>query len=234
MSDKITLDRETFKVLAADTRVDILKKLAEHKLTLTDLAQEMNMSPSTIKEHLDRLVDVGLIEQVDRGMKWKYYRLTDKGRNILSPYETKVWILLGTSLLVLAGSALSLAGRLAGLIAPGVMKAAASELERGDGALRYAADEAFNESAELMADSVSKAAEYTASVVQEAVNESASLTAGAAPPSTVVEGAAKALTAAHAGAAAQMPYLELALLVASLVAVGFSAGYLIKKRVKIV
>ena len=49
MSDKITLDRETFKALAADTRVEILKRIAKHKLTLTDLAEEMNMSPSTIK-----------------------------------------------------------------------------------------------------------------------------------------------------------------------------------------
>ncbi|MFH0862589.1 MAG: winged helix-turn-helix domain-containing protein [Candidatus Altiarchaeota archaeon] len=115
MGDKITLDRETFKALAADTRVDMLKRLGEHKLTLTDLAQQMGMSPSTIKEHLEKLVEVGLIEQEDKGMKWKYYRLTDKGKNIVSPYETKVWILLGTSLLVLMGSALSLAGRLAAI-----------------------------------------------------------------------------------------------------------------------
>jgi DNA-binding transcriptional ArsR family regulator len=113
MSDKITLDRETFKALAADTRVDMLKKLGEHKLTLTDLSEQMHMSPSTIKEHLDRLVEVGLIEQEDKGMKWKYYRLTEKGKNIISPYETKVWILLATSLLIIVGCALSIAGKLA-------------------------------------------------------------------------------------------------------------------------
>jgi DNA-binding transcriptional ArsR family regulator len=125
MSDKITLDRETFKALAADTRVDILKKLAEHKLTLTDIAQDMEMSPSTIKEHLDKLVEVGLIEQEDKGMKWKYYRLTDKGKNIISPYETKVWILLGTSLLVLAGSALSLASKVTTMMTFSASKAVA-------------------------------------------------------------------------------------------------------------
>jgi DNA-binding transcriptional ArsR family regulator len=124
MSDKITLDRDTFKALAADTRVDILKKLGERKLTLTDLSEQMDMSPSTIKEHLDRLVEVGLIEADDRGMKWKYYRLTNKGRNIVSPNETKVWILLGTTLLVLMGSTLSLAAKMAFFISPAAPLAA--------------------------------------------------------------------------------------------------------------
>jgi DNA-binding transcriptional ArsR family regulator len=120
MSDKITLDRETFKVLAADTRIEMLKRLAVHKLTLTDLATQMSMSPSTIKEHLDKLVETGLIEPDDKGMKWKYYRLTNKGRNIVSPQETKVWILLGTSLMVLAASILSLS---TSIIAPDAMHA---------------------------------------------------------------------------------------------------------------
>jgi len=124
MSDKITLDRETFKVLAADTRVDILKMLGEHKLTLTDISQKTGMSPSTVKEHLERLVEVGLIEQEDRGMKWKYYRLTNKGRNIISPYEMKVWILLGTTLLILAGSLLSLTFKMAFYMQPMAAKAA--------------------------------------------------------------------------------------------------------------
>jgi DNA-binding transcriptional ArsR family regulator len=125
MSDKITLDRETFKVLAADTRVDMLKRIAEHKLTLTDLANQMDMSPSTIKEHLDKLVDAGLIEADERGMKWKYYRLTNKGRNIVSPQETTVWILLGTTILVIAGSVLSLAGKMGDYMTPSFAKSAA-------------------------------------------------------------------------------------------------------------
>ncbi|MFC2163071.1 ArsR family transcriptional regulator, partial [Candidatus Altiarchaeota archaeon] len=64
MSDKITLDRETFKVLSADTRIDILKRLEKRKKTLTDLSQEMGMSPSTIKEHIDKLLSSGLIEHI--------------------------------------------------------------------------------------------------------------------------------------------------------------------------
>ena len=104
MDDKITLDRDTFKVLAADTRVDILKSISSHKKTLTNLSEEFGMSPSTVKEHLDRLVSANLIYADDKGMKWKYYKLTSKGENLIRPSETKVWILLATSLLMLGCS----------------------------------------------------------------------------------------------------------------------------------
>jgi len=112
MSDKITLDRDTFKVLAADTRVNILKSIHDRKKTITDLAEEFGMSPSTIKEHVDKLVDAGLIEYLDRGTKWKYYILTRKGEQIVSPVETKVWILLSTSLIALGALSLNLFGKI--------------------------------------------------------------------------------------------------------------------------
>ncbi|MFH0860695.1 MAG: winged helix-turn-helix domain-containing protein [Candidatus Altiarchaeota archaeon] len=111
MFDRITLDRETLKVLAADTRVDILKMLGERKQTLTDISEKLEMSPSTIKEHLDRLLEAGLIEQIPAETKWKYYNLTRKGKNIVSPSETSILILLVTSVLVLVGSLASLAKR---------------------------------------------------------------------------------------------------------------------------
>jgi len=236
MSDKITLDRETFKVLAADTRVDILKRLAEHKLTLTDLAEQMSMSPSTIKEHLDRLVEVGLIEQMDRGMKWKYYRLTSKGMNILSPNETSVWILLGTSALVLAGSALSIFWRMTGPAVKSVQTLSGAAPPMPEGELMYAAREALNESAGVAA---LKAADYAANGAEEAADEAASLMAGA-PTTTLAGEAVEALrhTAAGAdagaGVAASLPLAEIVLLVLSLAAMGYCVGYLMKKRVKIV
>ncbi len=101
MDEKITLDRETFRALAVDTRIEILKILDDRQHTLTDLAEALNMSPSTIKEHLDKLVAAGLIKQVDKGMKWKYYKLTFKGSRIVNPHETPVWIILATSAIAL-------------------------------------------------------------------------------------------------------------------------------------
>jgi DNA-binding transcriptional ArsR family regulator len=130
MSDKLTLDRETFKVLSADTRIDILKRLEQRKKTLTDLAQEMGMSPSTIKEHLDKLVSAGLIKHIDRGTKWKYYCLTHKGSMIINPVETKVWILLGVSVLLLAASMLSLHAGLMELVYSQAFAAAPPTAER--------------------------------------------------------------------------------------------------------
>jgi DNA-binding transcriptional ArsR family regulator len=113
--DKITLDRETFKALAVDSRVKILRILDDRQHTLTDLAQELGMAPSTIKEHLDTLVAAGLIKQVDKGMKWKYYKLTSKGKELLNPYEKKVWIVLATSLLALGVTAYAILSKLRGL-----------------------------------------------------------------------------------------------------------------------
>lgn len=121
MPDKITLDREAFKVLAADTRVDILRRLEQHKETLTDISGGMGLSPSTVKEHLDRLSQAGLIEQEPGETKWKYYRLTGKGESIVRPRENNVLIVLASSAFVLlAGSVyrlvsgLSLIGRSGG------------------------------------------------------------------------------------------------------------------------
>jgi DNA-binding transcriptional ArsR family regulator len=113
--DKITLDRETFKALAVDSRVKILRILDDRQHTLTDLAEELGMAPSTIKEHLDTLVSADLIKQVDKGMKWKYYRLTSKGKELLNPYEKKVWIVLATSLLALGVTAYAILSKLRGL-----------------------------------------------------------------------------------------------------------------------
>ena len=44
---KITLDRETFKVLASETRVGILKNLDEKQMTVSDLARAMDMNKAT-------------------------------------------------------------------------------------------------------------------------------------------------------------------------------------------
>jgi len=95
--EKITLDKEVFKTLASGTRVDILKSLDVRRKTLTELSKQFGMSVSTIKEHLDNLVSVGLIEQKDEGYKWKYYELTSKGKDILHPEDKKIWILLSIS-----------------------------------------------------------------------------------------------------------------------------------------
>jgi len=147
MEDKIVLDRETFRALAIDTRVNILKKLDERfQLTLTDLANELNMAPSTISEHLDKLVSAGLIRQVDKGMKWKYYRLTSKGKGILNPYEKRVWIILTVSTLALFAAVYHLLLRLGQLTNPPLANLIAEEGKGVGGAPRILGAEKMMES----------------------------------------------------------------------------------------
>ena len=101
MDEKITLDMKTFKALAQDTRIAILKELGKRRKTQTELAKHLNLSNSTIKEHLDNLEEVLLVKQIDEGYKWKYYELTKKGKNIIYPHETKIWISLILTILAL-------------------------------------------------------------------------------------------------------------------------------------
>ncbi|UCD07894.1 MAG: winged helix-turn-helix transcriptional regulator [Candidatus Aenigmatarchaeota archaeon] len=111
MEDKITLDRKTFKTLASDTRVGILKSLARRRKMLTELSKEFGMSPSTIKEHLENLSRAELVIQKDEGHKWKYYELTRKGKDVLNPGETKIWIVLTLSAIAILATTFDFAQR---------------------------------------------------------------------------------------------------------------------------
>lgn len=104
MDESIRLDRRSFEALAGDTRVKVLKSLLKRRKTLTELAQELGFSASTMKEHLEVLSGAELVVQVDEGRKWKYYELTRKGRQIAEPHELRVWIILGLSIIA-AGAA---------------------------------------------------------------------------------------------------------------------------------
>jgi DNA-binding transcriptional ArsR family regulator len=97
--EKITIDRKTFKTLASETRINILKSLDQRRKTLSELAKELGLSVSTVKEHMDSLLDAELICLKDDGHKWKYYELTRKGSKILHPGETRIWILICASAL---------------------------------------------------------------------------------------------------------------------------------------
>ena len=106
--EKVVLDRKSFEALAVDTRVKILKSLKERRKTLSEIAKEQGMSVSGIKEHLETLEHVGLIEKKDDGHKWKYYELTKKGADIVAPRELRVWILLSISLIAFAAATLAI------------------------------------------------------------------------------------------------------------------------------
>ena len=99
---KITLDRETFKALASDTRLDILKTLDGKHLGLNEIAKVSNLNKATLHEHLTKLHEAGLIKRTERdGHKWVYYKLTWKGESLLHPENTKIVVLFTTTFVAL-------------------------------------------------------------------------------------------------------------------------------------
>jgi len=99
---KITLDQESFKALASDVRIGILKRLDVRRETVTDLSNLMNLSKPTLLEHLEKLQSAGLVKRVDEGRKWIYYELSDKGRKILHPERVAITLALGIAVALAA------------------------------------------------------------------------------------------------------------------------------------
>ncbi|MBW3022989.1 winged helix-turn-helix domain-containing protein [Candidatus Woesearchaeota archaeon] len=108
MEDKITIDRSTFKALAADTRVHILKLLDKRRHTQSELSAELKLSVPTIKEHLEALEKASLVKKHEEGYKWKYYGLTEKAKCLLDPERKKVWIMLAVLLISIGGTIITL------------------------------------------------------------------------------------------------------------------------------
>ncbi|DAC71883.1 MAG TPA: hypothetical protein DSN98_08050 [Thermoplasmata archaeon] len=99
---KITLDRETFKALASDTRLDLLKTLDGKNMGLNEIAKISNLNKATLHEHLTKLHEAGLIKRTERdGHKWVYYKLTWKGESLLHPENTKIVVLFATTFVAL-------------------------------------------------------------------------------------------------------------------------------------
>ncbi len=107
MEEKIVLDKETFKALAVDTRLNILKMLNSKSYTLSDISELLGMSNSTVKEHLDVLCNAGLIKKEETDRKWKYYSITFKGKRLIEPREVKVLFAFAVTVLSAIGLAIA-------------------------------------------------------------------------------------------------------------------------------
>jgi DNA-binding transcriptional ArsR family regulator len=79
----IIVDKDILKILAVDTRMDILKELRKGDRTLSDLSRILKKDKSTIMEHLTILAKAGLVKRIQNpGKKFVFYALTEKGSNI--------------------------------------------------------------------------------------------------------------------------------------------------------
>ncbi|MBW3004986.1 winged helix-turn-helix domain-containing protein [Candidatus Woesearchaeota archaeon] len=114
---KIVLDQDTFKALAAGTRVKILKTLDKRRHTQSELSAVLNISVPTAKEHLSALEKAGLVKRHEEGRKWIYYSLTEKSKCVLDPERKRLWIVLGFFLASIAGTFIAARNYFAGRVA---------------------------------------------------------------------------------------------------------------------
>ena len=105
MEEPVTIiDRDVLKVISVDTRMDILKILAQGERNPSFISRQLHKSDATIIEHLEALQKAGLVKKVETpGKKWVFYTLTERGQGIISSKSRRLVIILGVSLLALAG-----------------------------------------------------------------------------------------------------------------------------------
>lgn len=110
MEEPVTIiDRDVLKVISVDTRMDILKILAEGERNPSFISKKLHKSDATIIEHLEALQKAGLVRKVETpGKKWVFYTLTERGIGIISSKSRRLVIILGISLLSLFGGIVNL------------------------------------------------------------------------------------------------------------------------------
>lgn len=98
---KVSLDIESFKALASETRLDILRTLDGKKMNLTDICHATNLHKMTLYEHLSKLTEAGFIIRIEReGHKWVYYKLSWKGESLLHPENTHIVVLFSSTFFI--------------------------------------------------------------------------------------------------------------------------------------
>lgn len=103
MPENIILDLKSFIALSSRSRISILKKLDARCMTVTELSKTENLAKSTVHEHLEKLLDVGLVGKKEGNHKWTYYEITEKGIILLHPQEkNKILVLLSFSVVSVA------------------------------------------------------------------------------------------------------------------------------------
>jgi len=99
---KVTLDMNTFKALASDSRLDILRALDGKKMSLNDISRATKLNKATLHEHLVKLNQAGLVKKYEReGHKWVYYKLTWKGEGLLHPENTRIVVMFSITFVTL-------------------------------------------------------------------------------------------------------------------------------------
>jgi DNA-binding transcriptional ArsR family regulator len=96
---RVTVGPDTFEALSSEERISILKLLdTSRQLTGTDVANALGISKSSAFKQLNRLARAGLVERMDEGRKWIYYRNTSKAERLLHPEDVSIHLVLSAGL----------------------------------------------------------------------------------------------------------------------------------------
>ncbi|AIG99123.1 winged helix-turn-helix domain-containing protein [Archaeoglobus fulgidus] len=96
------LKPETLEALLSPTRVRILKLLRDRNMTLSEISRSLDMSKSTVSEHIEKLLNAGLVAK-NRRSKWVYVSLTEFGRKVVDGDELFVKIILSIGVALFVG-----------------------------------------------------------------------------------------------------------------------------------
>ncbi len=99
---KVSLDIESFKALASETRLEILRVLDGKKMNLSEITKATKLHKMTLHEHLTKLTSTGFIKKIEReGHKWVYYKLSWKGQSLLHPENTRIVVMFSMTFFTL-------------------------------------------------------------------------------------------------------------------------------------
>jgi|AGTN01.1.fsa_nt_gi Predicted transcriptional regulators len=110
MPDEIRLDDKMFEALSSETRRKILVSLDPRPLTVSELSRLAGKQKSAMYNHLQVLIEVGLVYRKESGNEFVFYDLTEKGRAIVNQHPKPGFRIF----LALAVSAVSMLGGLVG------------------------------------------------------------------------------------------------------------------------
>ena len=80
--EPINIDEKMLSAINNKTRRKIIKYLIDRPYTITELSHVFNLSVPTIKEHMEKLLNAGIVYTEKSNRKWKYYTLTREGEVI--------------------------------------------------------------------------------------------------------------------------------------------------------
>jgi DNA-binding MarR family transcriptional regulator len=80
----------------SQTRIEILKALKKRNKTLSELSKELGLSKATLFRHLAILQAEGIVKRIENGNRFVYYKLSQKGREILEILLSAIAALTGS------------------------------------------------------------------------------------------------------------------------------------------